>query len=1363
MFANRKHTLQVVFGAGLLALFIAILMYMMPAPKPPLMKLTEEQKDQILSSPQTISSSQPFSSGNKLKEPAMFLAKEVQNQPKLPDEEVKQKNQQTGQTLLTGIPGKQKDSNAGSSSSGSGTGIRSGKTVANSGQQKAIDRLLAILGKDSDIEMDSVHRTLRFLEGNLDRLVDKNQQYLDAKTQRDFAGMTLILADILKEVMNIHDPKTEFAVASAQTDEIGMTHVKLQQQYNGVPVFGAQMGVHYSKEDKPVRMEGIYAPTPVLLDNITPKITANDAVSFARKSVGMTGEGMISPKAKSMIYWDSNHAAELTYLVDVTPSLRESWRLFISAIDGHVVHKLDNIIPAAAKGQAKDVWGTARDINCWQEGTSYYAVDTSKPMFDAQKTPVIDPQKSKGTISVLDLRNGEFAEQFTTYYVTTKNVNQWDPAAVSLITSYGIIYDYYSKTFKRNSIDANGMNMIGIVHAMFKEGSSLSNDNAFWTDAFQLMVFGDGSQAFKNLPGAIDVAAHETTHGVVSHTAALIYENQSGALNEHIADFFGAMVDRSNWTIGDNIVNQSGMVALRDMSNPHNPKVLSQLPMNMNEYKNLPIDQDNGGVHINCGIPSYMSYLMCDGPGGLGKDKGEQIIFRALTNYLTQRSDFADYRKAVSSAAQDLYGNTAVQVVQNAFDQVGIVENSQTTPGDTPGQVVNGTDEVLFLYADAAAGKDSARNDYYYQLVLNNGAQLVLAASRYVVNTRPAVSGNGKYWLYVGIDNNVYWCDGKTEKQITTTGDVRSIAMSKDERYIAYTAISDKSKIFLIDFTLNKTGQADLVISREGVAERLTMADVLTFNFRGDTLVYDALSELVLPSGEKRPVWGIYQMRLADLVSNKIYSQSSGEQIGNPIFSNTSDHNFLADYYYEKDNTYYNAMLAFDTLAQKIGILLSPLMDFPQPTFRGDDKSLIFKGRDPQSGIYFMAGGNLSQDGMAMDINSLQYYLTNQAPYAYPMAFRVGAFQASKGELSTPASLDIGISNIGSEVKNSLTVQNIGNADVDILGITITGADADSFTQTGINQRILAGKSLVFDVILNPKKAGDISAVLEIQSTANTESVNKVQLIGKGTSLAATPTPTAPMSLSTFTPTPTAPMQLSTFTPAATAVSVNTMTPVPSVAATPSPAPTSSLITPTNTPLNLPTPTPGTSTGSLLNHLLTYEFDKATLDENGWAEILGGFDAAPAGSISVTNDMGSMIPSSKDGKGLLIKVQPKQVAFAYAKVPVKTGGKPVLIRLTVRASSPSATLALAALRGSFTSPALLDGSIGMNFPKTTKIMVEREYQLVMLYEPDQGEEITPVIQAAASGAIGTVNVYVDKMEILQFNPGAVNDFDSIPE
>lgn len=144
------------------------------------------------------------------------------------------------------------------------------------------------------------------------------------------------------------------------------------------------------------------------------------------------------------------------------------------------------------------------------------------------------------------------------------------------------------------------------------ESNGSAMDNAYWNG--QAMYYGNGDVAFKPLAGAIDVAGHEMTHGVVEKTANLEYKSQSGAMNESMADIFGSMIEGLNWKIGEDVVRTAYFTtgALRDMSNPHNGGNNSNdngwQPAAMQEY--VSGSSDNGGVHINSGIPNHAYYLL---------------------------------------------------------------------------------------------------------------------------------------------------------------------------------------------------------------------------------------------------------------------------------------------------------------------------------------------------------------------------------------------------------------------------------------------------------------------------------------------------------------------------------------------------------------------------------------------------------------------------------------------------------------------------------------------------------------------------------------------------------------------------------
>ena len=175
----------------------------------------------------------------------------------------------------------------------------------------------------------------------------------------------------------------------------------------------------------------------------------------------------------------------------------------------------------------------------------------------------------------------------------------------------------------RNSIDDRGMRLDGYVHR------GVRYNNAFWDG--REMVFGDGDgRIFSDFTGSLDVIGHELTHGVTEYTANLEYHVQSGALNESMSDVFGSLVkqwvaqqtaDQADWLIGADIFTP-GMDAdaLRSLSRPgeaYDNELLGKdpQPAHMRDFVELPDteDGDNGGVHINSGIPNKAFYLAAVG------------------------------------------------------------------------------------------------------------------------------------------------------------------------------------------------------------------------------------------------------------------------------------------------------------------------------------------------------------------------------------------------------------------------------------------------------------------------------------------------------------------------------------------------------------------------------------------------------------------------------------------------------------------------------------------------------------------------------------------------------------------------------
>jgi Zn-dependent metalloprotease len=210
----------------------------------------------------------------------------------------------------------------------------------------------------------------------------------------------------------------------------------------------------------------------------------------------------------------------------------------------------------------------------------------------------------------------------------------------------GDTYDYYSQTHNRDSYDNLGATLLSTAHYR------TDFQNAFW-DGVQ-MVYGDGF-------AVRDVAAHEMTHAVTEHAAGLEYRWQSGALNESFSDIFGAMVDRGDWLVGEDLPHGP----IRNMENPEQ----FNHPGHTDDFRAM--CGDNEGVHINSGIHNKAFVNVAE---AIGKDRAELIFYRALTVYLGTKSSFEDARSAALQSAADLFGEGGrdFQAVEQGFAGVGI-------------------------------------------------------------------------------------------------------------------------------------------------------------------------------------------------------------------------------------------------------------------------------------------------------------------------------------------------------------------------------------------------------------------------------------------------------------------------------------------------------------------------------------------------------------------------------------------------------------------------------------------------------------------------------------------------------------------
>ncbi|MGG2014797.1 M4 family metallopeptidase [Bacillus sp. S10(2024)] len=467
-----------------------------------------------------------------------------------------------------------------------------------------------------------------------------------------------------------------FKVQKIIKDPIGeATVVRLQQMYEGVPVWGYTQVAHVGKDGVLKVVSGTVAPDLDKKEKLRNKnkIDGKEAIAAAQKDLGMNPKYEVEPAADLFIY---QNGEETTYAYVVKLNFLDpepgNYYYFIEADSGKVLNKYNTIHNANTEntapikpvtgtnkvGTGKGVLGDTKSINTTLSRSSYYLQDNTHG----------------ATIYTYDAKNRSTLPG--TLWADTDNIFNAtrDAAAVDAHYYAGVTYDYYKKTFNRNSYNDAGAQLKSTVHY------GKNYNNAFWNGS--QMVYGDGDgYTFIPFSGGIDVVGHELTHAVTEYSSNLIYQNESGALNEAFSDIFGTLIEyydnrNPDWEVGEDIYTPgTAGDALRSMSDPtkyDDPDHYS---------KRYTGSSDNGGVHTNSGIINKAAYLLANGGthygvtvNGIGKDKVGAIYYRANTVYLTESATFSQARAGLVQAAADLYGANSAEVtaVKQSYDAVGV-------------------------------------------------------------------------------------------------------------------------------------------------------------------------------------------------------------------------------------------------------------------------------------------------------------------------------------------------------------------------------------------------------------------------------------------------------------------------------------------------------------------------------------------------------------------------------------------------------------------------------------------------------------------------------------------------------------------
>jgi thermolysin len=469
----------------------------------------------------------------------------------------------------------------------------------------------------------------------------------------------------------------------------GRTHERSDQYYRGVRVFGADV----ARQLRGGATESIFG---TIYEGInvdpSPSIDEDRAREMLGARLGFDIDAG-TPAELVVLPLDAGGYA-LTWRIRVV-SGRDTRQYFISARTGATILDYSDRKTQTAVGRATGVLGDIKKISVRASSGQFQTRDDLRP-------PDIETYDMKGD----PVRTTNFLDGFinlSTNDLGTDSDNDWTDGALGDAHIYaGYTYDYYFKRFGRRGLNNADLRMQILVHPVRRADVDIyGNDYPdFFVNAFYagggVVLYGEGlppnftigGQTFDFFAGAIDIVAHELSHGVTEYSSNLIYRNESGALNEAFSDIMGTAVEfffqppgsgplHADYLLGEDVIRPGG---IRSMENPGmfgDPDHYS---------KRFLGSADNGGVHTNCTIATHAFYLATEGGtnrtsglsvqgvGGANREQMEKVFYRAFTQLMPANSTFSVARAATIQAARDLYGNNsaAERAVTQAWTAVGV-------------------------------------------------------------------------------------------------------------------------------------------------------------------------------------------------------------------------------------------------------------------------------------------------------------------------------------------------------------------------------------------------------------------------------------------------------------------------------------------------------------------------------------------------------------------------------------------------------------------------------------------------------------------------------------------------------------------
>ena len=511
----------------------------------------------------------------------------------------------------------------------------------------------------------------------------------------------------------------DFKVQDVQNDPAGGRHVRLQQRYHGLRVWGGQAILHLDAN-------GVESPmTDALVRgvqvSVVPNLDPAEVLAIAHASESPLGTYSRPPSTELLVYPASELQRTGTArtggnAMDFVPRITRhhlAYHVHLELDNGARETRHDDFLVEAHTGAILKRWSSLFTLKRQGEpavttGRSQYSGEVKLGSL-AMPCGFILSDPTRHNISTRDLggRTDGNGVLYVSPVAQFGDGQNYDPSrgsrsengqTAAVDAHYGLqtTWDFYRQILGRDGIDGKGTAARNLVH--YDHGY----DNAFWSDDCFCMTYGDGS-TFKTLT-ALDVVGHEVSHGLCHSTADLEYLGESGGLNEASSDIFGVMVQLyghkahgtgarvpdqgARWTIGADLSTPAFPQPLRYLNKPSldgfSPDAWSEdLEYLDVHFSSGPMNRAfyflSQGASAKAKDDSFSPYLP-KGMRGVGNDKALRIWWRTLSVYLTPRSRYRDARNGALRAAQDLYGKASPEwrAVSEAFQGINVGERNAT-------------------------------------------------------------------------------------------------------------------------------------------------------------------------------------------------------------------------------------------------------------------------------------------------------------------------------------------------------------------------------------------------------------------------------------------------------------------------------------------------------------------------------------------------------------------------------------------------------------------------------------------------------------------------------------------------------------